>query len=165
MGDVVIGPQLTEGPPLGLASMHGRRPSRRRAGDGAVDQRLILFCMLFRREALEQIGGLDTRFWRWGFEDDDLSYRLAGRAGHSRSPATASWHLGSRTAPREDDYDASFRRLPASPTSGGPGLVYGDPIPTGYIWVPTGTPRPTGCPTDGRVCPPRSPTLLQWTAA
>lgn len=41
---------------------------------------LTSFCLLFRRELLEAIGGFDERFSPWGYEDDDFTLRatLAG---------------------------------------------------------------------------------------
>ncbi len=35
------------------------------------------FCMLVRREVVDEIGGFDERFSPWGFEDDDFSMRAA----------------------------------------------------------------------------------------
>jgi spore maturation protein CgeB len=42
--------------------------------------RLIGFCMFFRREVVERIGTCDARFGKYGFEDDDFTWRaiLAG---------------------------------------------------------------------------------------
>jgi GT2 family glycosyltransferase len=41
---------------------------------------LTSFCLLFRREVLDAIGGFDERFSPWGWEDDDFTLRatLAG---------------------------------------------------------------------------------------
>jgi len=41
---------------------------------------LTSFCLLFRRETLDAIGGFDERFSPWGWEDDDFTLRatLAG---------------------------------------------------------------------------------------
>ena len=173
MSDVVIGPQLTEGPPPGASlDAWASAFTASRRGQAQWTQRLILFCMLFRREALEQIGGLDTRFWRWGFEDDDLSYRLA-RAGWSQRVASDCFiqHLGSRTASRAKlDYDAllqeNFRRF-SHKWRLDPGLVYGDPIPTDPILGPDWNPQTDRVPyrRPGVPQPTGAPTLLQWTAA
>lgn len=38
---------------------------------------LASFCLLVRREVIEQIGGFDERFSPWGFEDDDFTVRAA----------------------------------------------------------------------------------------
>jgi GT2 family glycosyltransferase len=51
--------------------------SAEHAGDHHYTARLILFALLVRRRVLETIGGFDTIFGRWGFEDDDFSLRAA----------------------------------------------------------------------------------------
>ncbi|MBM3988261.1 MAG: glycosyltransferase [Planctomycetes bacterium] len=38
---------------------------------------LTSFCLLFRRELLDAIGGFDAAFSPWGFEDDDFTLRAA----------------------------------------------------------------------------------------
>ena len=38
---------------------------------------LTSFCLLFRRELLDAIGGFDGQFSPWGFEDDDFTLRAA----------------------------------------------------------------------------------------
>lgn len=53
--------------------------SVRQSGGGTpLEERLKLigFCMLLRREAFEEAGGMDERFGIGNFEDDDLSLRL-----------------------------------------------------------------------------------------
>lgn len=172
MSDVVIGPQLTEGPPAGASlGAWAQAFSAARAGQAQWTQRLILFCMLFRREALDEIGGLDTRFWRWGFEDDDLSYRLA-RAGWSQRIASDCFiqHLGSRTASRAQlDYDAllqeNFRRF-ADKWKLDSSLEYGDPIPTDAILAPDWNPETDVVPyrRPGVSLPSGAPTLLRFEA-
>ncbi len=42
---------------------------------GFYSHRLIGFCMLFHRNLLDQIGGMDERFFPGGYEDDDFSLR------------------------------------------------------------------------------------------
>lgn len=171
MSDVVIGPQLvSEPPPPGVdLDAWARAFTEQRRGQAGWTQRLILFCMLFRREALDQIGGLDTRFWRWGFEDDDLSYRLA-RAGWAQRVAADCFiqHLGSRTAKRANlDYDAllqaNFKRF-AHKWGLNPALQYGDPIPTDPILAPDWDPETDVVPyRRPGVEPPTGPlTLLRW---
>jgi len=46
------------------------------AGQASSVQRLIGFCMLFRREVWEKVGGLDEGFGLGFFEDDDLCVRV-----------------------------------------------------------------------------------------
>jgi len=44
-------------------------------GQGFYPHRLIGFCMLFHRQLLEEVGGLDESFYPGGYEDDDFSIR------------------------------------------------------------------------------------------
>ena len=63
------------------ASTPGRRASPPRTpGEASPHWRAVGFCVLIRRALLEAIGGLDPRFGRGNFEDDDyaLRARLAG---------------------------------------------------------------------------------------
>ena len=50
------------------------------ARQGEMHNILTSFCLLFRREVLDAIGGFDERFSPWGYEDDDFTLRatLAG---------------------------------------------------------------------------------------
>lgn len=50
------------------------------AKQGQPHNILTSFCLLFRRELLDAIGGFDERFSPWGWEDDDFTLRatLAG---------------------------------------------------------------------------------------
>ncbi|MES2789462.1 MAG: glycosyltransferase [Planctomycetota bacterium] len=61
-------------------------------------ERLVGFCLLIRREVLEQIGGLDERFGIGNFEDDDYC-RRASEAGWRLAIAVDSFvhHFGGRT--------------------------------------------------------------------
>lgn len=101
MSDYVSGGQksnLLPGPQASLdafaTTFHGAR-----RGEHAYTSRLILFFMLCRREVIDQIGGIDERYGRWGFEDDDYCIR-ARRAGWQLRIAKDCFirHLGSRTA-------------------------------------------------------------------
>lgn len=49
--------------------------SKRYANHGFYGRKLIGHCMLFRRSLLEQIGGLDERFYPASYEDDDFCLR------------------------------------------------------------------------------------------
>ncbi len=59
-----------------------RRLAREQAGQQQIHWRAVGFCLLIKRAVLEKIGGLDERFGRGNFEDDDLCLRarLAGFA-------------------------------------------------------------------------------------
>lgn len=61
-----------------------------------LDTRAVGFCLALRRDALERVGGLDTRFGRGNFEDDDLCLRLQV-AGYKIAITCASFvhHVGS----------------------------------------------------------------------
>jgi GT2 family glycosyltransferase len=50
---------------------------RARPFAGVRRNMLASFCLLVRREVIEQIGGFDERFSPWGFEDDDFTVRAA----------------------------------------------------------------------------------------
>ncbi|MUT68739.1 glycosyltransferase family 2 protein [Paenibacillus sp. NEAU-GSW1] len=65
--------------------------------------RVIGFCMLFRRELLQQVGWLDERFSPGHFEDDDYCYR-ARLAGYRVAIAkdTFVYHHGSASFKRGD---------------------------------------------------------------
>lgn len=79
-----------------------------RRGQHGYCARLILFFAIYRREVFDRIGGIDTRYGRWGFEDDDLSLRIR-RAGYHQRIAQDCFirHLGSRTASTANlDYQA-----------------------------------------------------------
>lgn len=60
--------------------------------------RLVGFCMLIRREVVDQIGLLDERFFPGNYEDDDYSFRI-GQAGYRLllSRNTFIYHRGSTT--------------------------------------------------------------------
>jgi glycosyltransferase involved in cell wall biosynthesis/predicted Zn-dependent protease len=68
------------------------------AGRGVHVERLIGFCMLFRREVWEQLGGLDENFGVGFFEDDDLCVRVR-EAGFDLLMALDVFvhHYGNRT--------------------------------------------------------------------
>lgn len=84
------------------AQQHTHLPAAQGSEDAhAIGQqvpRLIGFCMLIRREVLDDIGGFDLRFGLGNFEDDDLCMR-AGVAGWRCWMSNNSFvhHFGSRT--------------------------------------------------------------------
>lgn len=71
---------------------------RRNAGKALQVGRLTGFCLLVRREVIEQIGGFDERYGTGFFEDDDFCVR-ARQAGFRLLLATDIFihHFGSRT--------------------------------------------------------------------
>jgi len=76
-------------------------------GNHFYSSRLILFFVMARRELIETIGGIDERYGRWGFEDDDLSIRVT-RAGFRQRVAADCFirHVGSQTSKTAKiDYD------------------------------------------------------------
>ena len=54
-----------------------RQVSRSRAGELSRVNRLVGFCLLFKRDLLDKIGGLDVRFATGNYEDDDFCLRAA----------------------------------------------------------------------------------------
>jgi GT2 family glycosyltransferase len=74
------------------------RRQREYAGKALEVERLSGFCLLARREVLQQIGGFDERFGLGFFDDDDLCVRV--RQGGYRLLAALNvyiHHFGSRT--------------------------------------------------------------------
>lgn len=72
--------------------------------------RVVGFCMLIKRDVLEKIGGLDTRYGLGNFEDDDFSLR-AVLAGYGSCIAQDCFvhHFGNRTfAGLNIDYEESL---------------------------------------------------------
>ena len=58
-------------------------------------------CLLVRRNAFEEVGGWDERFWFW-YEDVDISYRLRDLGVALYVPSAAFHHLGGATVGRWD---------------------------------------------------------------
>jgi len=81
----------------GLGAFAERR-RREFAGKALQVERLIGFCLLVRREVLQQIGGFDERFGMGFFEDDDLCLR-ARQSSFDLLVAQDVYihHFGSRT--------------------------------------------------------------------
>ena len=68
-------------------------------GKYSYTTQLILFFILAQREVIEQIGGIDEGFGRWGFEDNDWSLRATIAGYHLRVARDCFIrHLGSQTA-------------------------------------------------------------------
>jgi GT2 family glycosyltransferase len=75
-------------------------------------EKLILFCLLVRREVFETIGGMDARFDPWGYEDDDFTLR-AWIVGYRLRIARDAYvhHAGSKTSTAAKiDYRALLAR-------------------------------------------------------
>jgi GT2 family glycosyltransferase/Flp pilus assembly protein TadD len=81
----------------GLELFAARR-RREYAGKAVVCPRLTGFCLLVRREVLDEIGGFDESYGQGFFEDDDLCVRAAA-AGYKLVVAEDVFvhHFGSRT--------------------------------------------------------------------
>lgn len=110
MSDVVAGHQKTQRLPSPNQELDAfaRSFTSEFEGQHRYTHRLILFFMLVRREVVDTIGGIDTRYGRWGFEDDDFSIR-ALQAGYQLCIAKDCFvrHLGSQTAKSAAlDYEA-----------------------------------------------------------
>ncbi|HEY9900170.1 MAG TPA: glycosyltransferase [Pantanalinema sp.] len=76
----ITGPQQVDGVGYDQRSLAGFEAyasdwRRRHGGEVLSIQRIIGFCMLIRREVIERLGGLDMRFGRGNFEDDDYCLR------------------------------------------------------------------------------------------
>ncbi len=89
---------------------------------------LSSFCVLTRRSVIEALGGFDTRFSPWGFEDDDFTLRAALLGMHNRVAEDVfvrhASYGGERAARHERLLDQNWRRfaekwgLPASAKRG-----------------------------------------------
>lgn len=71
-------------------------------------QRLSGFCMLFRREVYEQIGGFDEQFEGGGFEDWDFCERAQRAGWHNMIDGTTHVHHFYRKF-RHHEYDESMK--------------------------------------------------------
>ncbi len=108
VSDYVVDAQKVGRPPAAgeelddyAAAIHAEQRGRH-----YYSSQLILFFILARREVVEQIGGIDEIYGRWGFEDNDwaLRARIAGKLRIARDRFIR--HLGSRTAKTANiDYD------------------------------------------------------------
>jgi GT2 family glycosyltransferase/tetratricopeptide (TPR) repeat protein len=126
------------------------RQRRECAGQGLRVQRLTGFCLLARREVLDQIGGFDEQFGIGFFDDDDLSVR-ALKAGFLLLVALDVFvhHFGSRTftglgvdctKQLKENFELFHAKWGAEESAGYhlPGL----PSPNHVNGVGTGTPCP-----------------------
>ena len=94
----VSGEQQIPVPYQDLTSMDGFAWDRRMHRELISTDRLVGFCMLFRREVMDRIGMLDERFRIGCYEDDDFC-RRASEAGYRVLIATNAFvhHYGSAT--------------------------------------------------------------------
>ncbi|MBK7643972.1 MAG: glycosyltransferase [Planctomycetes bacterium] len=77
---------------------------------------LSSFCLLTRRSVVERLGGFDTRFSPWGFEDDDFTLRAALLGMHNRVAEDvfvrhAAYSSGQRAARHEQLLDQNWRKF------------------------------------------------------
>jgi GT2 family glycosyltransferase len=112
MTDYVIGPQKVVDSDGCKSDLDGfaQRFHQTHRRKHAYTPRLILFFVMVRRSLIEKVGGIDERYGRWGFEDDDLSVRVM-RAGMRQRIAMDCFirHVGSQTAKTAQiDYDAQL---------------------------------------------------------
>lgn len=77
---------------------YGDEVAKAKRGEGFELPRLVGFCLMVRREALDQIGGFDPRYGIGNYEDDDLCLRIL-TAGFETWVAEDVYvhHFGSRT--------------------------------------------------------------------
>lgn len=90
---------------------------------------LTSFCLLFRREVLDAIGGFDERFSPWGYEDDDFTLRasLAGfRNRIARDVFVRHEHYEGEKAVRHAELLLRNWRRFAEKWAGTPDVPYGD---------------------------------------
>ncbi len=77
---------------------------------------LSSFCLLTRRSVVERLGGFDTRFSPWGFEDDDFTLRATLLGMHNRVAEDVfvrhvAYSSGERAARHEQLLDENWRRF------------------------------------------------------
>ena len=101
MSNYVAGPQLVT--PIPYSNIEQMRRFTRKWSDthkGQTEEcfRLVGFCLLMRRSAIDRIGGLDEQFGLGNFEDDDLCIRAAMAGFKARiSKEVFIHHTGSQT--------------------------------------------------------------------
>ena len=77
---------------------------------------LSSFCLLTRRSVVEKLGGFDTRFSPWGFEDDDFTLRAARLGMHNRVAQDVfvrhvAYSSGERAARHEQLLEENWRKF------------------------------------------------------
>jgi GT2 family glycosyltransferase/acetyltransferase-like isoleucine patch superfamily enzyme/2-polyprenyl-3-methyl-5-hydroxy-6-metoxy-1,4-benzoquinol methylase/predicted Zn-dependent protease len=80
MSNYVAGPQLINGVPYkNLKQMHqfAKKLADKNSGQTTECFRIVGFCLMARRAVVDRIGGLDEKFGRGNFEDDDFCIRAA----------------------------------------------------------------------------------------
>ena len=85
----VSGPQIVPNVPyqnLNGLEMFAKQFSEEHQGRLTLTHRIVGFCMFIRREVIDKIGSIDASFGKFGFEDDDYTWR-AQIAGFSTTIA------------------------------------------------------------------------------
>ncbi len=115
VSNYVSGPQLVQDAAYsGLDAMHAFAATwaAEHAGQTLAVNRVVGFCLLARRDVIEQIGGLDEQYGSGNFEDDDFCIRAA-LAGYGSRIAQDVFihHTGSQTfKAAKIDYRQSLER-------------------------------------------------------
>jgi len=80
-------------------------------GQLTYTSRLILFCIIIKRELVEIIGGIDPIYEKWGWEDDDLCIRIQiARYRLGIADDVYIHHFGNQTSVSANiDYNELFR--------------------------------------------------------
>jgi GT2 family glycosyltransferase len=94
LGSVAWHPQAEQTPVMHWLARTGKMNDYSGlASDGGKRPMLYAPNLSLRRSALEEVGGFDERFWRYGWEEYDLALRLADRGFRlTFMPDLVCWH-------------------------------------------------------------------------
>jgi GT2 family glycosyltransferase/tetratricopeptide (TPR) repeat protein len=134
----------------GLDAFAARR-RQQFAGQALAVERLTGFCLLLRREALDEVGGLDEGYGLGFFDDDDLSVR-ARRAGFTLLVAQDVYihHFGNRTFQAlgidarqqlKENFERFQQKWGAEESAGYRMPAEPGPVPTAVVPAAAATPR------------------------